>query len=282
MAISKFKRSPLNFYEHTMLKFTKLSATGNDFILIDNRDGKLSGEEHAFFQRICQRRLSVGADGILLIEPSDKYDFSLRYFNSDGHIGEMCGNGARASAFYACTNKLASSDVTFDVLGVPYRALVKKDAVQLFMPPPEEIHEYPNVLDESEFQEGGYLNVGVPHYVIFVPDVDKVDVDNIGRKYRYHQAFSPWGANANFVQLVNRNTIRIRTYERGVEQETLACGTGTISSAILASKQKGIELPMEVHARGGLLRVSFKTDFKDIILEGQVKVTYYGKLKNFD
>jgi diaminopimelate epimerase len=261
-----------------MLKFTKISATGNDFILFDNRDGKLTGEKHDFFKGICQRRFSVGADGILLIETSEQFDFSLRYFNSDGNIGEMCGNGARASAYYAFKNNIAPAEMSFDVLGVLYRASVADDWVKLFMPPPVEIKEYPAVLQEDEFEEGGYLNVGVPHYVIFVPDVEKIDVEKIGRKYRHHKYFFPWGTNTNFVQVVNNRTIKIRTYERGVEEETFACGTGTISSAILANKQKKIKLPMTVQAKGGLLRVNFDEKVSQVELEGMVNIAYSGEL----
>ena len=262
------------------LKFTKLSATGNDFILIDNRDGKFSGNEHDFFCQICQRRQSIGADGILLIEKSDQYHFSLRYFNSNGHIGEMCGNGARAAAYYAHTHQLAPAEVQFDVLGVDYQATVNENWVKLAMPPPVEIQEYPGVVEENDFQEGGYLNVGVPHYVLFVDDVEKIDVEKIGRKYRYHPSFQPWGTNTNFVQVVDHNNLKIRTYERGVEEETLACGTGTISSAILAKLQRNIELPVTIHAPGGILRVDFDTDMTKILLEGQAKIVYFGELVN--
>jgi diaminopimelate epimerase len=264
--------------DNKTLTFTKLSATGNDFILFDNRDGKFSGKEHEFFRQICQRRQGIGADGILLIGTSDRYHFSLTYYNSDGHIGEMCGNGARAAAYYSVTHKLAPAEVEFDVLGVAYQAIVKGDWVKLFMPPPVEIREMPGVIEEPGFQEGGYLNVGVPHYVLFVDDVAKIDVEKIGKKYRYHQAFQPWGTNVNFIEILDRSTLKIRTYERGVEQETLACGTGTISAAILAKLQKNIELPVTVHAPGGDLRVDFDNDMTKILLEGQVKIVYYGQL----
>jgi diaminopimelate epimerase len=262
-----------------MQKFTKISATGNDFILFDNRNGKLTGEKNSFFKDICQRRFSIGADGILLIENCEQFDFSLRYFNSDGYIGEMCGNGARAAAYYVFTKNLAPADMSFEVLGVPYRASVVDEWVKLFMPPPVEIKEYPAVLQEDEFEEGGYLNVGVPHYIIFVPDVELIDVEKIGRKYRHHKYFFPWGTNTNFVQVVNNRTIKIRTYERGVEEETFACGTGTISSAILANKQKEIKLPMTVQAKGGLLRVNFDDKVTQIELEGMVDIVYSGELK---
>ncbi|HEX9972917.1 MAG TPA: diaminopimelate epimerase [bacterium] len=263
---------------HNALKFAKLSATGNDFILFDNRDGKFSGNEHEFFRQICQRRQGIGADGILLIGTSDRYHFSLTYYNSDGHIGEMCGNGARAAAYYSVNHKLSPAKAEFDVLGVAYQAIAEGDWVKLFMPPPVEIREMPGVIEEPGFQEGGYLNVGVPHYVLFVGDVAKIDVEKIGKKYRYHQAFQPWGTNVNFIEILNQSNLKIRTYERGVEQETLACGTGTISAAILAKLQKNAKLPVTVHAPGGDLRVDFDDDMTKILLEGQVKIVYYGQL----
>ncbi|MBC8184139.1 diaminopimelate epimerase [candidate division KSB1 bacterium] len=261
-----------------MLKFTKISATGNDFILFDNRDKKLIGKKHNFYKKICQRRFSVGADGILKIEDSKKFDFSLKYYNSDGRVGEMCGNGARAAAYYAFTNNIAPADMTFEVLGVPYQASVYDRIIKLFMPPPVEIREYPGVLEEENFEEGGYLNVGVPHYVVFVPNVNSVDVERLGRKYRHHKYFQPWGTNVNFVHFSNINEIHIRTYERGVEEETLACGTGTISSAILAHKQKKIKIPMKVQTQGGLLNVYFDDEFSEIELEGTVNIIYSGEL----
>ncbi len=261
------------------LKFTKLTATGNDFILFDNRECKFLGNEHEFFRRICQRRLSVGADGVLLLDTSDHYHFSMRYFNSDGSLGEMCGNGARASAFYAVAKNIAPTEVNFDVLRVPYRATVRDQKVTLYLPPPVEIKENPQVVEEVEFEEGGYLNVGVPHYVLFVPNVEQLDVDKLGKKYRHHPAFFPWGANINFVQQIDDHTIKIRTYERGVEQETLACGTGTISAAILSHRQQGMSLPLTVLARGGLLTVNFDKKLTTISLEGEVRLVYSGELE---
>lgn len=260
------------------MKFTKLSATGNDFILFDNRTGQLKGDEHDFFQRICQRRLSVGADGILLLNNSAQYHFSMVYYNSDGHIGEMCGNGARAASWYAYQKGIAPKKVTFDVLGVLYHAEIIDTGVRLQMPPPVEINLHPGAVEESYFEEGGYLNVGVPHYVLFTENIDEIDVYTIGQKYRHHSKFQPWGANTNFVQIVGQNELKIRTYERGVEQETLACGTGTISSAIVANKQKGIQPPIKVTAPGGTLFVDFDPDLNHITLTGEVNIIYEGEL----
>lgn len=260
------------------MKFTKISATGNDFILFDNRKGRLNSSDNEFFRRICQRRLSVGADGILLINNSDQYDFSLLYFNSDGKIGEMCGNGARAAAYYAYHHNIVTHQITFDVLGVVYKAKVLKKGVKLSMPPPVQLKMKPKVVEEPFLQEGAYLNVGVPHYVLFADNIDNIDVPKIGRKYRYHQAFQPWGTNTNFVQICGKRKLKIRTYERGVEEETLACGTGTISSAIVANRQKGLQPPIEVEARGGTLQVNFDDNLKNVTLTGQVRIVYEGDL----
>ncbi len=277
--MNRFENMFLAFCEDdSVIKFTKLSATGNDFILFDNQDGRFRGDEHAFFRDICQRRISVGADGVLLLESSPRNDFSLRYYNSDGSLGEMCGNGARAAAYYAWYHQIAGPTMTFDVLGVVYEARIQENWVSLVMPPPVSIQEFPGVADEADGKEGGYLNVGVPHFVLFVDDVETIDVEAIGRKYRYHPAFQPWGTNTNFVQVLDPSNLKIRTYERGVEAETLACGTGTISAAILASRQRAIQLPVTVHARGGQLRVFFETDMTKILLEGQAKIVYYGQL----
>ena len=263
------------------MKFTKISATGNDFILFDNRNGQIKDDEHNFFHRVCQRRLSVGADGILLIKDSDKHDFSLLYINSDGNIGEMCGNGARAAAYYAQQKNIASHQVTFDVLSVLYKAEIIDNGVRLSMPPPVEIKMKPDVVEESFLEEGGYLNVGVPHYVLFADDIDNLNIVEIGRKYRHHQAFQPWGTNTNFVQIIGKQKLNIRTYERGVEDETFACGTGTISSAIVANKQKGLKTPIQVEAKGGTLIVDFNDDLQNLTLTGKVRIVYEGELLDF-
>jgi len=263
------------------MKFTKISATGNDFILFDNRCGQLKGDEHEFIQRICRRRISVGADGVLLINASTRHDFSMIYFNSDGHIGEMCGNGARAAAYYAHNKNIAADNVFFDVLGVEYSAKILPHGVQLKMPPPVEIKMKPGIVEELFLDEGGYFNVGVPHYVLFTKDVRHLDVQQIGSKYRHHPAFQPWGTNTNFVQIINDRKLKIRTYERGVEEETLACGTGTISSAIAANKQMGLRCPIEVEAEGGMLSVDFDDDLQNITLTGEVRIVYEGELLNY-
>ncbi|MBN2008039.1 diaminopimelate epimerase [candidate division KSB1 bacterium] len=264
---------------HTTIPFTKLSATGNDFILFDNHKNILVNENPAFFQRICQRRTGIGADGILILNAGLQSDFAMTYFNSDGSLGEMCGNGARASAHYAHHRGItASSHVIFDVLGVKYEADVDDNKVQLAMPPPKEIKLSPRIFSEPLFYRDGYANVGVPHYVLFTDDVAAIDVNEIGRKYRYHEAMQPWGTNVNFVEKIDDNTLKIRTYERGVEEETQACGTGTISSVIVAMKHHMAVSPVHVHAPGGTLIVECDDEFRTIYLSGQVEMIYDGEL----
>jgi len=260
------------------LEFSKLSAAGNDFILFDNRSSNFAGDESDIFHRICKRRIAVGADGILLLEKSDDHDFSMRYYNADGSLGEMCGNGARAAAYYAYMNGIASGSMKFDVLGVVYKARVMDEGIELGMPPPVKFEMKPGVNDMVNLQEGAYLDVGVPHYVLFAEDIDRLNVIDIGRFYRYHDSFQPKGVNVNFVQIIDEHNLRIRTYERGVEDETLACGTGTISSAMTAFTQHGIRPPVHVETRGGHLIVSFKSDFQDLTLTGPAKIVYKGKI----
>ncbi|MBN1153547.1 diaminopimelate epimerase [candidate division KSB1 bacterium] len=259
-------------------KFVKISATGNDFILFDNRQTIDRGDESEFYRSICRRRVSVGADGVLLLERSTEHHFSMRYFNADGSIGEMCGNGARAAAHYAYTNNIAPATMSFDVLGVVYHAKIVENGIELSMPPPVSYHLTPGVAEESALREGAYFDVGVPHYVVFVDHVDAIDVIGLGRKYRYHDSFKPRGVNVNFVEIVDKTHLKIRTYERGVEDETLACGTGTISTVMTAYLQNLVQVPACVDTRGGHLMVDFGADFKDLTLSGMARIIYSGEL----
>ncbi|MEE4311555.1 MAG: diaminopimelate epimerase [candidate division KSB1 bacterium] len=264
------------------MKFYKLTATGNDFILFDNRDGSIQGDDGEFFRLICRRRLSVGADGILLVEKSDAHDFSLRYFNSDGSLGEMCGNGARAASHFAHVAQIAGAKMSFDVVGIEYTAEIRDAGVTLTMPAPVEIREFPEAVEEPFLSEGAWLNVGVPHYVLFAEDVDGLDVIPLGRKYRHHANFQPWGTNVNFVQIVDAHRMKIRTYERGVEDETFACGTGTISSVITAVKQKNMKQPVEAELLGGILRVELENDLSRIYLTGEARIVFEGALRDYE
>ncbi|MFQ5754103.1 MAG: diaminopimelate epimerase, partial [bacterium] len=238
----------------TKIPFFKFSATGNDFILIDNREGIFSGDEIEFFQQICQRRTSIGADGVLLIENSAECDFRMRYFNADGSEA-TCGNGARSAAFFAHHCGIVNQSAVFLVQSERYEAEVKGNMVKLKMPVPRDLMTSVDILEEHDLEEGGFVNTGVPHYVLFGKNIAHIDVDHLGCKYRWHTQFHPEGSNVNFVEVVSQDQIKLRTYERGVENETLSCGTGCVASAYLAAINNKTRLPTEVLTSGGRLRV---------------------------
>lgn len=258
------------------IKFTKISATGNDFIVIDNRQVGLSEKDAGLFRRVCQRRTSVGADGVLLLNLSPECDFELRYFNADSSEAE-CGNGARAAAWFAHQNGLAPAKMSFAFGHDVYHAEVNSNRVRIQLPDARDLQENVGVLEEEFLEEGGAVNTGVPHYVLFAENLDGLDVTSLGRKYRHHHHFEPDATNVNFVELCAENAIRVRTYERGVEAETLSCGTGSVASAYITHVRKGVAFPIEVHTRGGtlLVRNSQRNRFS---LEGEVKAVYEARL----
>ncbi|MFC2165571.1 diaminopimelate epimerase [Acidobacteriota bacterium] len=259
------------------MKFIKMSAAGNDFILFDNRNGALSGGEINFFRQICERRQAIGADGIILLEKSSVADFRYRHFNSDGSLAEMCGNGARAVCYYAVSRKLVQPHHRFEIQGVVHEALVSEDKVKLSMPSPSGLETSLGIVTEDNLEEGGFIVLGVPHLVIFANNVTDVDVVNLGKKYWAHPRFKN-RTNVNFVQILDSNTIRVRTFERGVEDETLSCGTGSVSSAILSHLIKGTEPPFTVQTEGGVLHVNWDDFRQTIYLSGAAKIVYEGEL----
>lgn len=261
------------------MKFTKIAGIGNDFILFDNRNYTFSGKEQALFSKLCQRRISVGADGVILLENSHRADFKYRHFNADGSIAEMCGNGARAICYYAVSQKIAPPHCSFEIEGILHEAVVSKNNVRLKLPSPDAIDTKFKIVTEKFLEEGGFVRVGVPHLVIFVTDLASIDVPGIGRYYRHHARFLD-GANVNFTQIIDSNTIQIRTYERGVEAETLACGTGSIAAAIIASQVKNLNQPVTVKNPGGTLQVSWDENFSSVYLHGKASIIYEGELKS--
>ncbi len=258
------------------LEFAKISATGNDFIVFDNRQSGLSEEDANFFKNICQRRISVGADGVLLIDDDSDSDFALRYFNADGSEAE-CGNGARAAAYVACQAGITSGECRFRFGHDFYNAWVAGLSVRLELPDARDLDQDVGVLEDNGFREAGSVNTGVPHYVLFTDDVAAADVFSLGRKYRYHRQFQPAGTNVNFVQCNSDGAIRMRTYERGVEGETLSCGTGTIAAALLTHLGTGRAFPMRVQTSGGELTVHRCAQMR-FVLEGPVKPVYKARL----
>ena len=264
----------------------KMSGTGNDFLMIDNRNGLLKEAELAkFAQDSCPRRVSAGADGVILIEKASQsgHEYRMRIFNADGSEAEMCGNGSRCIAVFAKQLGIAGENQVIQTMAGSLNATVAADAqsakVQLSPPNTMEIKEGVPALGQKH--DIYFLNTGVPHAVIFVKDVAAVDVKNLGAAIRYHEVFKPKGTNANFVQLLGNNTIKVRTYERGVEDETMACGTGSTACAIVTGLVHGYSSPVKVNvASGDTLGIHFKLKDKSSerpFLEGGVKTVYKGE-----
>lgn len=266
------------------IPFYKMSGAGNDFIIIDNRNQVIGDEDlSGFIASVCRRKMSVGADGLILIEVSDKFDFRWRFFNSDGSQAEMCGNGARCAARFAHVTGIAGTTLSFETEAGLVSAQIKGERVKVKMPDPSDLKlAYPLKLSKRSLEISS-INTGVPHAVIMVERVADVDVVTLGREIRLHQAFAPAGTNANFVQRGKGSAIEIRTYERGVEDETLACGTGAIASAIVSASRFNMNSPIDIKTRSGVhLTIYFDASddqFKDIYMEGDARIIYIGELQ---
>jgi diaminopimelate epimerase len=267
-----------------MLRFTKMSGAGNDFVLIDNRSGahKFSPRQIAF---LCDRHRGVGADGVLLVEaPEGKADFRMRYYNSDGGEAEMCGNGARC--FTRFVNKITGglSDIRFETQAGIIQAQIDGELVRLAMSRPHGL-----VLNRT-LDIGGiklsthFINTGVPHVVTFVDDIESTPVQEWGAQIRYHPAFQPNGTNANFIKEIEPGRIAVRTYERGVEAETLACGTGVTAAGLIYAALSNATSPVHLLVQGGeWLEIGFRragTGFENVTLKGSADFVFEGSIEN--
>ena len=266
-----------------VIKFTKAVATGNDFIIVDNRKSVLGRDIPVIARRLCDRKLSVGADGLLAIEKSGAADFKMRIFNPDGSEAEMCGNGSRCVALYAVTKKIAGRNMTIDTLAGILKASVKADVIKVKLTDPKEIKWNMCLMIHKCPYKLHFTNTGVPHVIYFTDDLDKVNVKEIGASLRYHEEFAPAGTNANFVKVTGKDAIQVRTYERGVEDETLACGTGSVASAIIAAEQEKMTSPVTVETRSGeKLKVYFDMiggEFRNVYLEGKATLVFEAEIK---
>jgi len=264
------------------IPFSKLNGSGNDFLLIDNREGVMGGiDRPAFAAKVCDRSRSIGADGVILIEPSRAADFRWDFYNADGSRAEMCGNGGRCAARFAVARRIAGRELSFEAIAGTIHATVRGRRVKLQMTRPAGLAVDRTLTLRGRKYTYSFLNTGVPHAVLFVPDVSKADVAGVGRGIRTHKAFAPRGTNVNFAQLVD-GVLRVRTYERGVEAETLACGTGAVASGILASAHGLVDPPVPVLTSGGeKLIIHFdpkRKHFGEVYLEGDTSWSCDGRI----
>jgi diaminopimelate epimerase len=266
------------------LEFVKMNGAGNDFILIDNRAQKikLTPQQVA---ALCHRQKGIGADGLMLLRPcaSGKADWAWDFFNSDGSVAEMCGNGSRCFARFIQRLTAMPGPVSFETLAGVIQGQSAGDRVTINLTEPTDLRLDQQVDVSTGTLTVHCLNTGVPHAVILVPDADKAMVLRLGAEVRHHQQFAPKGTNVNFVQSLGPSHIRVRTYERGVEGETLACGTGVTASALIAAQVHKFASPIRVEVQSGdVLEVSFQHanhHFSDVKLTGPADFVFEGKVE---
>ena len=252
------------------INFYKYQGTGNDFVMVDNRKLTFPAEDEALVKHLCDRRMGVGADGLILLQDHPDYDFQMVYYNADGRLGSMCGNGARCTVRFARNLGVIEDVAHFLAADGEHQASVERELINLKMN---------DVAAVEKIGEDHYLNTGSPHYVRFVDDLENLDVYAEGKAIRYNDRFKEVGTNVNFVQRLSENEIFVRTYERGVEDETLSCGTGVTACALVASIA-GFQSPVKVKTLGGNLEVAFEREadgaFGDIYLIGPAKQVFTG------
>ncbi|MFZ2429652.1 MAG: diaminopimelate epimerase [Lutibacter sp.] len=255
------------------IQFNKYQGAGNDFIMVDSRSFVFPKNNIELIHKLCDRRFGIGADGLILLEPSDKQDFTMVYFNADGKEGSMCGNGGRCIVAFAKKLHIIKNKTTFEAADGLHFAKIENDLVNLQMADVENIEIY----DTHTF-----LNTGSPHHVSFCDAVSNLNVAEMGSKIRYGAPYFEEGTNVNFVEQISGNSFKVRTYERGVEDETLACGTGVTAVAIAANKtNKTTEEKIYIEVLGGKLEVSFKKEgnsYKNVFLKGPAQFVFEGKI----
>ncbi|WP_461532017.1 diaminopimelate epimerase [Sinomicrobium sp.] len=250
--------------------FYKYQGTGNDFVMIDNRDGKFPKEDTDFVGKLCDRRFGIGADGLILLEEERGYDFRMVYYNADGNESTMCGNGGRCIVAFAGLLGIVKDQTRFIAVDGEHKASLGDERVKLQMIDVDSVNVFDNYV---------FLNTGSPHHVQEVDDIDQFDVKLEGAKLRYGK-YGETGSNINFVSKVDEDVFQVRTYERGVEDETFSCGTGVTAVAIAmhrTGKTKGNTVSL--HTPGGVLKVSFEEKgghYRNVFLEGPAKRVFSG------
>ncbi len=249
------------------MSFSKYQATGNDFIIIDNRQNVFP-KETFYIEKLCDRKFGIGSDGLILIENSTSEEFEMVFYNRDGSQS-FCGNGSRAAIRFVEALKITMKKISFNAFDGSHQAIIKGKTINLQMA---------NVQNGRQIEGGIFLDTGSPHFVLFVENVQQVNVVTEGRKWRNSGLLGEGGANINFVEIIDETNIYVRTYERGVENETLSCGTGVTASALAAS-EKGCTSPLMIETKGGMLEVSYQqvdNGYKNVWLEGPAEHVFSG------
>lgn len=268
-----YKTDINNSLTYMIIPFNKYQGAGNDFIMINNTQKVFDPRNNSLVAKLCDRRFGIGADGLILVSESKEYDFEMIYFNSDGYESTMCGNGGRCASRFAINSGIAGNTMVFKAIDGIHRSSAEGDIIRLQM----------NDVISPKILNGNYfLNTGSPHYVIFRKDVAGINVNEEGRKIRWSEDFKPGGTNVNFVEIED-NGLFVRTFERGVEEETLSCGTGVTASAIASVLSGHFDMsPVRIRTRGGNLSVSFtvsREKIYDVWLSGPATFVFKGDIE---
>jgi diaminopimelate epimerase len=266
-----------------LLQFWKMQGSGNDFIVIDHRQPRVAEPDRiGLVKKLCAPKFGVGADGLIFIENSAQVNFRWRFFNADGSEAEMCGNGGRCAARFAVLNGIAPEKMAFETLAGVIHAEVHGRRVKLELSQPHGLQLNLEIPLPTGSRTGHFINTGVPHVVVPVADLAAAPVAEVGRAVRFHPLFQPAGTNVNFFQVTGPQELRVRTYERGVEDETLACGTGSVAAALVASRLYALPSPIAVHPSSGeTLMIYFdhqNGNFQSVFLEGEAAVVFQGEI----
>ncbi len=259
------------------INFTKYHGTGNDFILIDNRKNQVSLSE-VLIKNLCDRHFGIGADGLIILKKSEHYDFEMQYFNSDGKEGTMCGNGARCVIFFARQLGIIPNKTVFTAIDGLHEGQIlninKDEAIAKIR-----INDISKI---EKIENAYFIDTGSPHYILFSDNIKNINIKKEGKKIRYSKQFHPYGTNVDFVE-INNDQVFVRTYERGVEEETLSCGTGVVAVAAAIYLRNNKLIVYNINTLGGLLKVSFRPEtnkrFTDVWLEGTSNKVFNGSIE---
>jgi diaminopimelate epimerase len=260
------------------IPFHKMHGAGNDFIVVDDRDRTFPMNDTGFVRAVCRRQTGIGSDGIILLQPSVEADLRMRFLNPDGNEVDMCGNGARCFARFAFDMDAVREKMTIETNAGLLHAEVLDALIRIDLTEPSGVESDLSVGMEMPVD---FINTGVPHAVVRVDDLDKVNVQQLGSTLRYHERFAPEGTNANFIHVESDGMLSARTYERGVENETLACGTGAAAAALVAAHHGWVELPVAVHCASGY-DLTINSVGGKVTLTGNAEYVFTGEMEYGD